>query len=260
MQNQIQIFENKEFGKVRVIQRDGRPWWVLRDVCIALGISNSRMVADRLDDDEKGILKSQPGLPLDIPNRGLSVISESGLYAVILRSDKPRARAFRKWVTSEVLPSIRQHGAFATPKALEQMLASSGFTAELIRNLAKTHAKNHVLMDYVDELEPKAKYCDTILQSRHAVPVSLIAKDYGYSAISFNKLLHALGVQYKIGKTWMLYQNYSGKGYTATKTYQIDTKTLAVHTNWTQKGRYFLYDLLKSHGILPEVERFMEAA
>jgi len=105
MQNQIQIFENEEFGKVRVIQRDGQPWWVLRDVCIALGISNSRMAADRLDDDEKGILKSQPDLPLGIPNRRLSVISESGLYAVILRPDKPRARAFRKWVTSEVLPT-----------------------------------------------------------------------------------------------------------------------------------------------------------
>ena len=90
--NQVQVFEHEQFGKVRVITIDGQLWWVLADVCKVLGINNSRMVADRLDNDEKAVLKSQSGLPLDIPNRGLSVITESGLYAVILRSDKPNAK------------------------------------------------------------------------------------------------------------------------------------------------------------------------
>ena len=256
MQSKIQIFENEEFGRIGVLMIEGRPYFPATECAEILGYATPRHAVSR---HCRGGMKRAV---IDTLGRTQqkTFIPEGDLYRLIMCSKLPSAVRFEAWVCDEVLPSIRQHGAYATPEALEQMMSSSGFTAELIRNLAKTHAKNHVLMDYVDELEPKAKYCDVILQSRHAVPVTLIAKDYGYSAVSFNKLLHALGVQYKIGNTWMLYQNYSGKGYTTTKTYQIDTKTLAVHTNWTQKGRFFLYELLKSHGILPEVERFSEAA
>ena len=94
MQNSVQIFESEEFGKVRVVEKDGQPWWVLRDVCEALGLKNPAVVASRLDEDEKGVslIYTLGG------NQKLKVISESGLYAVILRSDKPQARAFRRWI------------------------------------------------------------------------------------------------------------------------------------------------------------------
>jgi prophage antirepressor-like protein len=102
---------------VRVIDRDGQPWWVLKDVCDVLEINNSRMVADRLDDDEKGVSQTYtPG-----GSQEATIISESGLYSVILRSDKPEARKFRKWVTSEVLPSIRKTGGYIRDDAVDRL-------------------------------------------------------------------------------------------------------------------------------------------
>jgi prophage antirepressor-like protein len=260
MQNQVQIFQNEEFGEVRVIQKDGQPWWVLRDVCKALALSNPTAIAKRLDDDEKAILKTKSDLVLDIPNRGLTIITESGLYAVILRSDKPQARAFRKWITSAVIPAIRKFGAYATPETLDFMESDPEFTAELIRNLAKTHAKNLALMDQVEALQPKAQYCDVILQCEHAVPTTLIAKDYGLSAQSFNKLLHDLRIQYRIGGVWFLYKDHADKGYTVTKTYYVGKKQVSIHTAWTQRGRKFLYDALAWYGIYPVIERLGEVA
>jgi len=248
MQNQIQMFESKEFGKVRVIQKDGQSWWVLRDVCKAIGLSNPTIVATRLDADE--VTKFNLG--------GLSgesnIISESGLYAVILRSDKPKARTFRKWLTSEVIPAIRKHGAYATAETLNAMQGDPEFTAELIRNLAQTHTHNQVLMDYVGKLQPKAQYYDAILQSTKSLPISVIAKDYGMSAFAMNRLLHELGVQYKIGGTWLLYKKYANLGYTVSKTYLVDGEEAFVHTCWSQKGRRFLYDLLCDYSIYPNAE------
>ena len=107
MQHQIQMFQNEEFGQIRVIEKDGQPWWVLKDVCTILGIKNPTQTARQLDDDEVSMFDI--GL-----NNGVKVnaVTESGLYAVILRSDKPQARAFRKWITADVIPSIRQYGAW----------------------------------------------------------------------------------------------------------------------------------------------------
>ena len=188
MQNQVQIFTNKDFGRVRVIQRDGQPWWVLRDVCKALGLSNPTVVAARLDTDE--VTKFNLG--------GLSgesnIISESGLYAVILRSDKPNARTFRKWITSEVIPSIRRHGAYINAETLERMRKDAEFTEELFDRLSAEHAKVGALMDYVETLQPKAQYYDAVMQSDRAMPVTLIAKDFGMTTVAFNKMLHNLGL------------------------------------------------------------------
>ena len=256
MQNNIQMFENEEFGRVRVVQKDGQPWWVLRDVCKALGLTNSRVVADRLDEDEKGVsLIYTPG-----GNQSMAVVNESGLYAVILRSDKPNAREFRKWITSSVLPAIRQSGAYITRETLERMQEDSDFAAELLDRLATEHAKNRTLTDYVDKLQPKAQYYDEVLQSDGAIPATLIAKSYGMTAQAFNKLLHAVEIQYRLGSTWYLYKEYADKGYTITKTYFVGKRRVSVHTAWTQKGRAFLYDLLAWYGIKPNAEALKEAA
>lgn len=119
--NEVQVFTNPEFGEVRTLTIDGMPWFVLKDVCEALGATNDRNVAARLDTDEKGVrLMDTLGGP-----QKMTVINESGLYSVILRSDKPKAKTFRKWVTSEVLPAIRREGAYVLP------LASGDSTAPL---------------------------------------------------------------------------------------------------------------------------------
>lgn len=127
---------------------------------------------------------------------------------------------------------------------------------DTIKNL---RIENKVQQQQIQEFKPKATYYDLVLQNKDLISMSAIAKDYGKSATAFNKLLNELGVQYKQGKIWLLYQKHSNKGYTSTKTHvyskaggEVGT---AVHTYWTQKGRLFIYDLLKNEGVLPLIEQ-----
>ena len=252
MQNNIQIFRNKEFGEVRVVDVKGEPWWVLMDVCTALGIRNHKMTAQRLDGDEVSLTDLIDRLGRQ---QKTTIISESGLYAVILRSDKPNAKQFRKWVTAEILPSIRKHGAYINEDVLRRMREDREYSEELLDILTAERNRNKTLLGRVEQLAPKALYHDIILQCPDAVQVSIIAKDYGMGAAAFNKLLHRLKIQFRIGRTWLLYQDYQGNGYTVTNTYTKNGITTLIHTCWTQKGRFWLYELLKSHGIVPMAER-----
>jgi prophage antirepressor-like protein len=254
MQNEIRIFESKEFGKVRTIQIAGQPWFVLKDVCNVLGLGSPHKVAERLDEDEKG----RSSIPTLGGAQEMGVINESGIYAVILRSDKPNARAFRKWITSDVLPTIRKHGAYVTDDLLDQLIENPEVAQALFEKLKSERMKKGVLEEYVAELTPKADYHDIVLKYPGAFLVSVIAKDYGMTAADFNKMLHDYGIQFqfKTNKTWLLYQPYEGKGYTITNTYRYaNGNVVRVLTCWTQKGRAFLYDFLKMHGILPKTER-----
>lgn len=124
----------------------------------------------------------------------------------------------------------------------------------------KLQTTNLLLEQRVKEYEPKATYYDMILQNKSLLSVSKIAKDYGMSAVKFNRLLNELGVQYKQGDIWLLYAKYQDKGYTQTTTHVIDADHSKVITKWTQKGRLFLYDLLKQHGVLPLIEKEGETA
>lgn len=250
MQNKLRVFENSELGKVRVIEIDGQFWWVLRDVCLVLGLSSPHKVAERLDEDEKG----RSLIPTLGGTQEMAVINESGLYAVILRSDKPKAKSFRRWITSEVLPSIRKHGAYITDEVLLKMLEDNEFAEKLIQKLCDERSKNDALLDHIEKSASKIHYYDAVLQSPGAIPVSMIAQDYGLSAIKFNKVLRCLGVQYRKGRNWYLYNEYANKGYTVTRTQLIDGKPVYVHLCWTQRGRKWLYELLKAAGLLPKSE------
>ena len=257
--NKFQVY-SFEGSQVRTIQRDGEVWWVLKDVWDVLGLSNPTIVAARLDADE--VTKFDLG--------GLSgesnIVSESGLYNVILRSDKPKAKKFRRWVTHEILPSIRKHGAYMTPLTIEKFLADPDFGIQLLTRLKAEQARNATLAETVSiqkqqiaELTPKASYYDVVLNCKDAVSTTTIAKDYGKSARWLNDYLHKLGVQFKQGRIWFLYQRYAEKGYTCTKTHSYLGRDgeyhSKVHTYWTQKGRLFIYELLKSKGILPLIEQ-----
>ena len=255
MQNNIQIFESKDFGSVRVIQKDTHPWWVLKDICKALKLTTPSCVAERLDEDEVRLAHITDSIGR---KQKTIIVNESGLYAVILRSDKPNAKAFRKWITQDVLPSIRKFGAYATSETLRHMEDNPEIIATLIHNLTESYSRNLNLLEQVDKLKPKALYCDVILQYAKAVPVTFIAKDYGMTAQAFNKLLHRLKIQYRLGDAWFLYKDYANQGYTVTKTYYVDRKIIAIHTSWTQKGRFWLYNTLKTNGIVPVIERLGE--
>lgn len=158
--NEVKVFTNEKFGEIRTVEIHGDVWFVLADICKALELTNPTVVANRLDEDERTKFK--------LGRQGeTTIINESGLYNVILRSDKPQAKAFRKWVASEVLPSIKKHGAYMTEQTLEKALTSPDFLIQLATQLKKEQEKNKALQVEVSELtvdnqimKPKAEYFD----------------------------------------------------------------------------------------------------
>ena len=226
-------------------------WWILKDVCRVLWLSNSRKVSERLDDDEKGVtLSDTPG-----GKQSMTVINESGLYGVIIRSDKPNARAFRKWITSHVLPCIRKHGGYVADEVLDKLVENPEEAADFFNALNDERSKRLKLQRQVEVLAPKARYCDVIMGCSDAIPISIIAKDYGMTAAKFNLLLREAEIQYKIRGTWLLRKNFSNMGFTVSKTIYLGNGKTAIHTYWTQRGRRFIYDFLRLCDILPEIER-----
>lgn len=253
--NNLKIFENEEFGSVRVIEKDGEPWFVGKDVCTVLGLSNPTVTVSKLDDDER--------TKFNLGRQGeATVVNESGLYSLIIRSRKPEAKKFKRWITHEVIPSIRKHGAYMTPETLEAAILNPDTMIKLCQALKEEQEKvkslseaNEALNEEVAVLKPKAEYLDIIMSDDRAIPVTKIAKDYGMSAIAFNRLLNDLKIQYRCDGTWCLYQKYADEGYTRTHTYFSPEFDVFMQTKWTQKGRKFLYDLLKENGVLPKIER-----
>ena len=257
---ELQIFQNAEFGSIRSITVNGEPYFVGKDVAEILGYANpQKAVRVHVDDDDKGVNE------MDTPGgvQPVMFINESGLYSLILSSKLPAAKRFKRWVTSEVLPAIRRHGLYAVddmlnnPDALIEALQA--YKAERMQRLA-LEAENAVQKQQLIEMQPKASYYDVVLNSPDLVSITEISKDYGWSAQKMNEYLHRQGIQFKQGgRIWILYQKYAEKGYTSTKTHTYPATDGSIHTNvhtyWTQKGRLFIYDLLKADGILPLIEQ-----
>ena len=265
--NEIQIFKNNEFGEIRtIIDKNGNPFFCLKDICDILEIGNPSQVKTRLD--SQYLIENEVYINTGFGERltKMTFVNEDGLYDCILDSNKPNARKIRKWVTSDILPSIRKTGMYLTDDIYNLMMKEPEKIGEMLIEYGKAKKENESLKldnkikeQQILELQPKALYYDLILQCKELLSVTAIAKDYGKSAQEFNKILHDLGVQYKQSGLWFLYQKYAIYGYTQTKVNPytktdgtIDSKT---HMYWTQKGRIFLYSLLKENGILPNIEK-----
>lgn len=251
--NEIFNFHGQE---VRTVTVDNELYFVGKDVADILGYQNgSRDINRHVDDEDK--LKYRFGTSGQ--DREMTIINESGLYSLILSSKLPQAKDFKRWVTSEVLPTIRRHGMYAVDDLLDNPdMAIAAFQRLKEERQLRLQAQEEVAQknQIIQELQPKATYYDLILQSESLVAISMIAKDYGMSPQKLNNLLHELKVQFKQGSTWLLYQKYADKGYTQSKTHTIDAERSKMHTYWTQKGRLFIYDLLKNKkGILPKIEQ-----
>lgn len=266
MTDQLQTW-NYGSSEIRTVEKDGEPWFVAKDVAAVLGYKNTKDAVARHVDPEDSVLN---GVVIPDPigrEQVYRIINESGLYSLILSCKLPNAKKFKRWVTNEVLPTIRKHGAYMTDQTLERALTSPDFLIELATQLKAEQAQRKQLettvavqSQQIAELQPKASYYDVVLNCKDLISIGKIAKDYGWSARKLNEYLHEHGVQYKQGKTWLLYQKYAGMGYTSTKThtYHGDDGTehaAEPHTYWTQKGRLFIYDLLKSDGVFPLIER-----
>lgn len=249
--NTPQVF-NFEQNEVRTVLVNEEPIFVGKDVTSILGYSNSRKTLnDHVDPEDKIILTSQIVTLENMPNRGLTGINESGLYSLIIGSKLPSSKKFKRWVTSEVLPKIRKHGMYAK----DELLDNPDLLLDVVTKYKEERTQRLIAEQQVMELQPKATYYDLVIQNKSLLSVTKIAKDYGMSARKLNNLLHEYGVQFKQGDMWFLYQGYADKGYTQSFTHVIDDKNSRMSTKWTQKGRLFIYEIMKQHNHLPLIEQ-----
>lgn len=257
--SELQIFNNAEFGSIRTLMINDEPYFVGKDVAEILGYTNpQKAIRDHIDEEDKTLNES-----FNVNGTKGILINESGLYSLILSSQIPNAKKFKRWVTAAVLPAIRKYSVYA----VDELLNDPDMLIAALTKLKTERDKTKALMvtmaiqnQQIVEMKPKASYYDVVLNCKDLVAISVIAKDYGWSANRMNQYLHDKGIQYKQGnKIWLLYQKYAEMGYTSTKNHSYPgsdgTMHTKAHTYWTQQGRLFIYGLLKIDGILPTMEQ-----
>lgn len=245
MENKLKAFKNKEFGEIRVIEIDNEPWFVGKDVAEVLGYANQNRDIIRHIDEEDRIMvdgtQYQNGIEFDykqIGQRGGWLINESGLYSLILGSKLPSAKKFKRWITSEVLPSIRKHGAYMTDDVIDFIYNDPQAMIDLLTKL-----KNE------KEARVEAERRNTILMhTNKTYTATEIAKELGFkSANALNKDLCDKGIQYKVNNTYVLYSNYADLGYVSIKQQILDSGKEVYNRHFTQDGRKFILDLYNSY-------------
>lgn len=250
--NNLQVFNNNEF-RIQVLEIENEPWFVGKEVAKILGYSNgSRDVNRHTDEEDRRYYQNGT----TSGKQKSTIINESGLYSLILSSKLPSAKKFKRWVTSEVLPQIRKTGKYSLPEI--NYVESLRLLADKIEEAEQLRIENKMQSQQIGELKPKADYYDRILSNKSLMTITQIAKDYGMSGKKMNSILHDLKVQYKQSDQWFLYSNLQDKGYTSSETIEVPksdgTTFLKLNTKWTQKGRIYLYELLKKHNFLPVIE------
>jgi anti-repressor protein len=186
----IQIFKNEQFGQIRVVERDGEPWFVAVDICGALDIANSRDALTRIDEDEKGVaLTDTLGGAQEV-----AVVNEPGLYSLVLGSRKSEARAFKRWITHDVIPAIRKTGMYATPATVEAMLANPDTMIQVLQAFKDEREQRLALETRVVADAPKVAFADAVETSTDSCLVGQLAKiirQNGYE-IGANRLFEYL--------------------------------------------------------------------
>lgn len=260
--NELKIFNSPEFGQIKIIEKDNSVWFVGKDVAEALEYVNTKQaLIDHVDVEDKQIFKGSDLRPLDfvIPNRGMTFINESGLYSLVLSSKLPNAKKFKRWITKEVIPSIRKHGGYLTPAKIEEVLSNPDTIIKLATELKKLRTENQMQAQQIAEFKPIKEYVDLILQSDGTVTTTQIAADYGLSAKKLNKILNEEKIQHKVNDQWILYSNMMNKGYTKSETIDIERSDgrieTKMHTRWTQKGRLKIHEILTNLGFIANYDR-----
>ena len=252
--NEMQVFNNPEFGEVRTIEENGAILFCGSDVAKALGYTNpSKAINDHCRGD---LTKRYPIVDALGRPQGAIFIPESDLYRLVFSSKLPTAEKFTDWVTKEVLPSIRKTGGYALPKDYPSALRALADAEETkLRLLAENQQQAQVIADF----EPIRQYVDTILESKGTMATSQIAADYGLTAQKLNKILHDGGIQRNVNGQWLLYAKHMGRGYTKSKTIQIirsdGRPDTIMQTQWTQKGRLMIHEILTARGIEAVMDR-----
>lgn len=248
----LQVFNNELFGLIRAVVVENEPYFVGRDVATALGYSDPVSAITQHVDNEDRVKHRIPD------NQGFkqntTIINESGLYSLIFGSKLPLAKSFKRWVTSDVLPSIRKTGGYIhsttedTPelimaRALQVAQATIKNHQRLIQALEEDNGK---LSKENEVLVPKAKYTDEVLMSETTYTMTQVAKEFGMGANDFSDFLFKKKIIYRQSGMWMMFAKYDNEGYSAVRTKTIDKNRGSVFTSsylvWTEKGRMFLHN------------------
>lgn len=238
--NELQIF-NYNDNQIRTVEKEDGLWWVLADVCGVLEIKNSRDSANRLDDDEKGV--GQIYTPGGIQE--MTIVNESGLYNVILRSDKAEAKKFKRWVTHEVLPSIRRHGAYMTPETLEAAILNPDTIIKIATALKEEQDKNKALQAANSSLTvenqimaPKAEYFDELVDRNLLTNFRETAKELGIKERDFIRFLIDRKYIYRDKKGRLMpYADKNDGLFEVKECYNEKTQWKGTQTLITPKGR-----------------------
>lgn len=212
--NNIEIFKNNEFGEIRtIIKENENIWFALKDVCDILEIGNPSDVKRRLDLDGVDTIEVVVNTPLGEQKVNMNFVNEDGLYDCILDSRKPNARKFRKWITSEVLPSIRKHGIYATDNTIENILNNPDFGIRLLTELKKEREEKKILEQRVIEMKPKEDFYDAVTQSNETCDFAQAAKILNFKGIGRNKLFEILRDKEILRQNNQPYQKYVDSGW-----------------------------------------------
>ena len=243
MNNQLQIF-NYNSKQVRTIIKDGEPWFIAKDVCECLEIDNSRMALERLDDDEKGVssIDTLGG------QQRMQIVNEAGLYSLVLSSRKPEAKAFKRWITHEVIPSIRKYGLYATPDTVEKILENPDYMIEILQKYKEEKQKRLEAENRLKEQEPLVLFAGTCLKSKDNILVRELAKIAKDKSIEIGeKRLYQKLREWKIimPDSTEPYQEYIDRGYFVVEEKPVNTPygvILSKTTKVTPKGQVYIIE------------------
>ena len=246
MKTEIQIFKNEQFGEIRtMVDEKGEPWFVGKDVARRLGYINHRKaLRDHVDEeDRKDGVTIRDSIGRD---QEATFINESGLYSLVLASKLPQAKAFKRWVTAEVLPQIRKTGGYIPLKDKEgRELSDLEIMCRAMMIMKKSIEQKEQL---IADLQPKADYVDEVLDSVDCLTMTQVAKGLGMTVHDLTTRLLQDGIIYLQSNQYMLYAPYARRGLAATRTHTHRDLFGTVHTHtylvWTEKGKKFIHEII----------------
>lgn len=241
MDNKLVTFENAAFGKIRTLTIDGEPWFVAADVCKALELGNPSMTVERLDADEKGIssIDTLGG------KQRMAIINEPGLYSLVLSSRKPEAKAFKRWITHEVIPAIRKYGGYMTKSLLEQVLENPNLIYEFARRMLEEQQKNERLRQELDRAKPKADYYDAFIHPESCTNIRATAKELKVPEKMFTAFLIRKRYLYRAPSGGLMpYAKAADDGLFFVKDYIAVNGHQGVYTLVTPKGKALFLSML----------------
>ncbi len=257
MSQQLQAFSFQN-QSLHVLEGASEPWFLAKDICSILGFDNPRSATKYLDDDERSVISN----PTGTGGSKTTIVNEPGLYSLILRSRKPEAKEFKRWITHEVIPAIRRHGAYMTPETAEEVLTNPDNIIKIAQNLKEEQQRRQIaekqaeeLEEHNRELQPKAQYAEEVLSSQSLICTKTIAKQLGTGPEKLNNFLHHEGVIYKEGGMWHPYYRFQGSSLYGYDTYKHvvtnpvtgeDEVRSRQHLKWTEQGRKFIHNLWNS--------------